>query len=188
MKGVQTGRASLAFPHQTSSKRTHHRHGTKQNFHQRREATTNRAVHSWSGSSNNTRPVQCPVASIPRKLGRGGGPGRPHAAFFHSSENVTYDDASPATGVCQERDLQPDLVASSWVRAPPAATEEGPPRRPAGWQAWPGRLAPWPAIPMTSHLEVGLPAKALASGRTGTGTGRRPAHAGKIFLLVDLHQ
>jgi hypothetical protein len=29
----------------------------------------------------------------------------------------------------------------------------------------------WPAIPMTSHHEVGLPAKALASGRTGTGTG-----------------
>ena len=157
MKGFQTGRASRLSPpdkleenapspwHQT-------KFWTKQNFHQRREATTNRAVHSWSGSSNNTRPVQCPVASIPRKLGRGGGPGRPHAAFFHSSENVTYDDASPATGVCQERGLQPDLVASSWVRAPPAATEEGPPRRPAGWQAWPGRLAPWPAIPMTSLI------------------------------------
>jgi hypothetical protein len=45
------------------------------------------------------------------KIRKGWGPGRPHAAFFHSSENVTYDDASPATGVCQERDLQPDLVA-----------------------------------------------------------------------------
>ena len=145
-------------------------------FSPKSEATTNRAVHSWSGSSNNTRPVQCPDGFHSAKIRKRRGPCRPHAAFFHSSENVAYDDASPATGVCQERDLQPDLVASSWVRAPPAATEEGPPRRPAGRQAWPGRLAPWPAIPMTSHLEVGLPAKALAWGRTGTGTGHPPAH------------
>ena len=182
MKGVQTGRASLAFPHQTSSKRTHHRHGTKQNFAPNKIFTKGArpppTALSIRGPARVTTHDQCKVrmASIPRKLGRGGGPGRPHAAFFHSSENVTYDDASPATGVCQERGLQPDLVASSWVRAPPAATEEGPPRRPAGWQAWPGRLAPWPAIPMTSHLKVGLPAKALAWGRTGTGTGHPPAH------------
>jgi len=90
MKGVQTGRASrLSLPDKLEENAPSPWHQTKfctkQNFHQRREATTNRAVHSWSGSSNNTRPVQYPDGLHSAKIRQGRAPANRMQPFFHSS-------------------------------------------------------------------------------------------------------